>query len=54
MKKAEDVKWAQYSINNSGDYYDFIHWWGYKTGHSRSNEDLKYTKLLQTLLPPTL
>ena len=52
MKKMEDIKWSQYLINNSGDYYDFIHWWGYKTGHSRGVEDLKYVQTIKTLNPP--
>jgi hypothetical protein len=52
MKRREDSRWAEYSINNSGDYYDFIHWWGYKTGRSRSHEDLEYTKTLKTIEPP--
>ena len=52
MKKMEDIRWAQYSTANSGDYYDFIHWCGYKTGRSRSDEDLQYTKTLKTLDPP--
>jgi len=52
MKRMEDIRWAQYSVDNSGDYYDFIHWLGYKTGHSRSNEDLEYINKLKKLDPP--
>ena len=52
MKRMEDIRWAKYSLSNSGDYYDYLYWCGYKTGRSRSVADLEYVKTLKTLNPP--
>ena len=52
MKSLEDRKYAEYSVKKKGDYYDFIAWWGYKTGHSYSLSDKRYVELIKKLAPP--
>lgn len=52
MKALEDRKYAEYSAKKKGDYYDFIAWWGYKTGYSYSQSDKRYVELIKKLAPP--
>lgn len=45
--KLECKMWDKY--HKSGDYYDFIAWWGYKTGKSCSVKDIKYSEYLKRI-----
>ncbi len=52
MKALEDRKYEEYSAVKSGDYYDFLAWWGFKTGYSYSLSDVRYVQLIKKLAPP--
>ena len=45
-----ECKWYDKFIkDNTGNYYDFIAWWGYKTGVSCSIKDIKYSEYLKKI-----
>jgi nitrite reductase/ring-hydroxylating ferredoxin subunit len=47
--KLECKWWDKFSKEHTGDYYDFIAWWGYKTGVSCSVKDIKYSEYLKKI-----
>lgn len=52
MKSLEDRKYKEYSSVKNGDYYDFLAWWGFKTGYSYSLSDVRYVQLIKKISPP--
>ena len=53
MKKLEQKKWEKYVLTtNKSNYYDFIAWWGYKTGKSYSDDDIEYSLFLKKIKKP--
>lgn len=43
----ECKKWEKYGIG--GNYYDFVAWWGYKSGHHCGKPDVKYSEYLKKI-----
>lgn len=45
-----ECKWYDKFIKvNTGTYYDFVAWWGYKTGKSCSKKDIVYAEFLKKI-----
>lgn len=45
-----ECKWYDKFIKvNTGSYYDFVAWWGYKTGKSCSKKDIIYSEYLKKI-----
>ena len=45
-----ECKWYdKFLKEHHGDYYDFISWWGYKTGKSCSIKDVRYSEYLKKI-----
>lgn len=40
-------KWDKYGVG--GNYYDFVAWWGYKSGYSCGKSDVKYSQYLKKI-----
>lgn len=47
FKKLESRKLEKYKQTHNGDYWDFICWWGFKTGKSYSPADRKFVETVK-------
>jgi hypothetical protein len=52
MKTLEERRYAAYPYKEKNDYYDFIAWWGYKTGRSYDPREQGYIKTIEKMPPP--
>lgn len=53
MRNLEKKKWEKYILTTENpNYYDFIAWWGYKTGKSYSDDDIEYSEFIKKIKSP--
>lgn len=52
FKKLECKWYDKFIKENTGTYYDFIAWWGYKTGKACSMPDIRYAEFLKKIKIP--
>jgi len=52
MKNLEERRYAAYPNKAKNDYYDFIAWWGYKTGRSYDPREFGFVRLIQKVPAP--
>jgi len=52
MKNLEERRYAAYPHKEKNDYYDFIAWWGYKTGRSYDPGEFGFVEIIKKVPQP--
>ncbi|MFZ9939315.1 MAG: hypothetical protein ACO3GN_03390 [Bacteroidia bacterium] len=52
MKNLEERKYSAYPNKAKNDYYDFIAWWGYKTGRSYDPREFGFVQIIKKVPAP--